>query len=121
MAERDSSSYREKYLQALKEQDRLEKQFALQSDVLKKTMLQLGVAASGMDQQLDANVLRLREVMRGGSGAQAVDQMNKVQEAVVQFEQQRSAEHQKVAQQMKALVLLSAIIIESSMKREKAC
>lgn len=104
MATPASSSYREKYVQALKEQDRLESQFALQTELLRKTLLQLGVAASGMDQGLDAAVLRLREVMRGGRGPQVVEQMERVQAAVARFDSQRGEENLKAARAVQGLI-----------------
>jgi diguanylate cyclase len=99
-----SNSYRDKYVAALKEQDRLESQFALQTDLLRKTLLQLGVAASGMDQSLDAAVMRLRDVMRGGRGPQIVEQMEKVQAAVSRFDGQRSEENLKAARAVQVLI-----------------
>lgn len=100
----DSASYREKYFHALKEQERIEKQLTLQCDLLRKTMLQLAGAASGMDQSLDATVLRMRELMRGGSGAQVVEQMDRVQAAIMAFERNRSQENTKAAKAMSLLI-----------------
>jgi len=97
-----NASYREKYVQALKEQDRLESQFALQTDLMRKTLLQLGVAASGMDQSLDAAVMRLREVLRGGRGPQVVEQMEKVQAAVARFDSTKEEENLKAARAVQA-------------------
>ncbi|WP_096086693.1 GGDEF domain-containing protein [Agaribacterium haliotis] len=99
-----ANSYKDKYLRALDEQEKTEKRFAYQLEQLKKTMLQLATAASGMDTQLDASVLRLREIMRGGSGAQAIEQLEQVQRAVQQFEQQRSHENSKAVQAMQLLL-----------------
>lgn len=104
MSDSRTASYREKYFAALEDQERLEKQYALQLDVLKKTLFEVGHAASGMDQSLDAALLRLREVMRGGSGAQAVEQMERVASSVESFERQRSQETTKTAKAMSNLI-----------------
>lgn len=104
MVENASGNYREKYFQALKDQERIEKQTNLQLELLRKTMFSLATAASGMDQQLDANVMRLREVMRGGSGAQVADQIDRVQASVENFEGTRSVENTKAAKSMGLLI-----------------
>jgi diguanylate cyclase len=104
MSDSRAGSYREKYLSALDDQERIEKQYSLQLELLKKTLFQVGAAASGMDQGLDASLLRLREVMRGGSGQQAVDQMDRVASSVEHFERTRSQETTKTAKAMKVLI-----------------
>ncbi len=104
MVENASGNYREKYFQALKDQERIEKQTGLQLELLRKTMFSLATAASGMDQQLDANVMRLREVVRGGSGAQVADQIDRVQASVENFERTRSVESTKAAKSMGLLI-----------------
>ena len=104
MAEGSAGGYRDKYFQALEDQERLEKQTAMQLELMKKTLLSLGVAASGMDQSLDASVMRLRELMRGASGAQVVEQIDRVQATVENFERSRSGENQKAAKSMSLLI-----------------
>ncbi|WP_370980484.1 GGDEF domain-containing protein [Agaribacterium sp. ZY112] len=96
--------YKEKYLHALGEQERLEKQLSFQTELLKKTLLKLASAASGMDAQLDSSVLRLRELMRGGTGSQAAEQLEVVQQSVHAFELARAQETTKAASAMQLLL-----------------
>jgi diguanylate cyclase len=98
-----SANYRAKYVQALKDQERLEKQHSFQLDLLKKAMLRLGVAASGLDANLDASLERLRETMRGGSGVQVSEQLERVQKAVDAFEVVRKRENEAAAKQLSSL------------------
>lgn len=98
-----SANYRAKYLQALKEQERLEKQHSFQLDLLKKAMLRLGVAATGLDANLDASIARLRETMRGGSGVQVSEQLERVQKAADAFEVARKRENEAAAKELASL------------------
>ena len=92
MAKPTASSYRERYIAALSEQEKAEKQYKLQLDYLRKTLSHLSAAAQGLDPQLDVELIALKEKMRGGSGAQVVAQMEKVQRAVTAFERSREAQ-----------------------------
>lgn len=98
-----SNSYREKYRQALDEQERMEKQFAFQLDALKKTLTHVGAAAQGLDTQLDAALIGLRDKMRGASGAQVLEQLERVQHAAADFEHSRHASSINQAKQLSAL------------------
>lgn len=100
----ESGGYREKYVIALKEQERIEQQFKFQIDLLRKTLFQLATVASGMDTQLDASVLRLKEVMRGASGAKTVEQLERVSNSIELFERQRSQENTKAVKGVKTLL-----------------
>ncbi len=99
-----NSGYKEKYLQALDDQERLEKQFNVQMEYLRKTLFNIGAAAQGLDQQVDASMVNLRDKMRGASGAQVIDQMERVQRAVMEFERKRDSEHTAAASQIATLV-----------------
>ncbi len=85
----DSANYREKYRRAIADQERLEKQFKFQLDTLKKTITHLAAASQGLDKQLDASLILLREKMRGGSGQQVIEQMERVQSAATNYEHSR--------------------------------
>ena len=100
----EKGGYREKYVLAIKEQERMEQQHKFQMELLKKTLFQMAAAASGMDTKVDASVLRLKEVMRGGSGAQAVEQMDRLADAIQLFERTRSQENNKAASAVKLLI-----------------
>lgn len=87
----DSANYREKYRRAIADQERLEKQFKFQLDALKKTITHLSAAAQGLDKQLDASMIMLKEKMRGASGQQVLAQMERVQSAATSYEHSRHA------------------------------
>lgn len=99
-----SASYKKKYLQSLESQERIEKQTAFQLDLMRKTLTYVSSASQGLDMQLDATLLSLRDKMRGASGAQVVDQMERVQQAVTQFERARDSENNLAAKRVSALI-----------------
>ncbi|SMF62895.1 diguanylate cyclase [Alteromonadaceae bacterium Bs31] len=99
-----SQSYRDKYLELLDEQERQQKQFVYQLDLMRRTLIHLSGAAQGLDKNLDAAVLLLKDRMRGAAGPQVVEQMEKVQLAVTEFERHRQREHQATADKMRVLL-----------------
>lgn len=86
------SGYKEKYLAALDEQEKLERKFAVQLELLKKTVMHLSVAAKGQETKLDASLITLQNKMRGGTGADVFEQMERVQRAVMAFDSEREQE-----------------------------
>lgn len=99
-----SASYKKKYLQALESQEQIEKQTAFQLDLMRKMLVYLSSASQGLDMQLDATLVSLRDKMRGASGAQVVDQMERVQQAVTQFERARDSENNLAAKRVSTLI-----------------
>ena len=99
-----SANYKAKYLQALESQERTEKQTAFQLDLMRKTLIYVSSASKGLDMKLDGALLSLRDKIRGASGAQVVDQMERVKEAVAQFESARDSENNLAAQRVSALI-----------------
>lgn len=61
----DKNNWREKYLNALDEQEQLEKQFADQQEMLRSALVRVSVAADGQDETLDQIMVDLREQLRG--------------------------------------------------------
>ena len=96
--------YKERYLRALEEQEFLEKQFDTQLDYLRKTVTHLSSAAQGLDKTLDAEMISLREKLRGAKGSQVVEQMERVHRAVSIFEENRDSENASAARAMSALL-----------------
>ncbi|MFL0800944.1 MAG: GGDEF domain-containing protein [Agarilytica sp.] len=99
----DSGNYREKYRRAIAEQERIEKQFKFQLDALKKTITHLSSAAQGLDKQLDASLILLKEKMRGASGQQVFEQMERVQSAATNFEHSRHVTAMNAAKHVGAM------------------
>ncbi len=99
-----TGNYRDKYRRAIDEQERMEKQFAFQLDALRKTLLHVSAAAQGLDKQLDATLIGLKEKMRGASGQQVIEQMDRVQKAALEFEQSRHTQNFNNIKHLTALV-----------------
>lgn len=99
----DSVNYREKYRRAIADQERLEKQFKFQLDALKKTITHLAAASQGLDKQLDASLILLREKMRGASGQQVIEQMERVQAAATNYEHSRHVTASTMAKHLGAM------------------
>ena len=85
----EGADYRDKYRRALDEQERMEKQFTAQLNLLKKAILSLGTAAQGLDAQLDRSLDAMKEKFRKGTGPEIVNSLEIVQGAVTQFERNR--------------------------------
>ena len=56
---------------------------------LRKTITHLSAAAQGLDKQLDASLILLKEKMRGATGQQVMEQMERVQAAAKEYEHSR--------------------------------
>ncbi|WP_045856490.1 GGDEF domain-containing protein [Teredinibacter purpureus] len=107
MVETPGGGYKEKYLNALDDQERQQKQFNFQMELLRKTISHLGAASQGLDKNLDATLLLLKEKMRGGSSHQVIEQMERVQQAVVNFERNREQEQQLIVDKLRGLLQVS--------------
>lgn len=99
-----AGNYKERYLQVLEEQEREEKQHHFQLELLRKAISHLSTAAMGLDKTLDAEMLLLKDRMRGASGHQVVDQFERVHKAVLAFERMRDSEHATAAGKMRAML-----------------
>lgn len=99
-----SGSYREKYRRAIDDQERMEKQFSFQLDALKKTLYSVSAVAQGLDKQLDASLINLKDKIRGASGQQVFEQMERVQKAAQAFELSRHNQNLQSAKQMASMV-----------------
>lgn len=95
---------RNKYLAAQEQQERAEKQHAAQAEFMRKTLVHLSAAAKGLDEGLDRELVLLKEKMQGASGVQVVEQMERVQQAVVAFERSRDVQNEQAASRFTTLV-----------------
>jgi diguanylate cyclase len=86
----DSGNWREKYLSALDEQDKLEKKYASQQQLLRSALVRVSLAADGQDELLDTIMEKLREKLRTDiSGADTTSLLSQLEQATLNFEQQR--------------------------------
>ncbi len=99
----NSTNWQEKFLASLDEQEALEARVSVQSDLLRRLIIYLGAAASGLDPELDAAVLNLKDKVKGASGSVVHDQMLRVERIVRQFEEKRANYHQQNIQAITAI------------------
>lgn len=105
MEDAADDGFREKYRSVLKEQERMEKQFNLQLDAMRKTLAHLSMAAHGLDERLDRSMSALKESFKLGPGGKIIENMNLVQQAAVEFDRERHAHGEQSAANIRKLVL----------------
>jgi diguanylate cyclase len=101
MAEKNddkNASWREKYFDALDKQEQQEKIAAAQQELLRRALVRVSVSADGQDDALDAILAQLRERMRGTGDIKSL--ISRLDEAVLQFEQARDNNAQKIRQSL---------------------
>ena len=99
----DKNNWREKYLNALDEQEQLEKKFADQQELLRSALVRISIAADGQDETLDQLMGRLREKLRAGvrgdiDSAEVNSLLAQLEAAVLGFEQTREQSVQDMRQ-----------------------
>lgn len=112
-------NWREKYLNALDEQERLEKLSAAQSDLLRRVVVNLSAAAAGLDPKLDDCLETLKDKLRGAKGSAVYDHMSLVEHTVKAFEVNRDSQLQVLAYAIReALGQLRALSIPELLIRQ---
>lgn len=95
----DKNNWREKYLNALDEQEQLEKKFAGQQELLRSALVRVSVAADGQDETLDQIMNKLREQLRGNmTTADFNSILAQLETAALAFEQHREQGVQDIRQ-----------------------
>jgi len=117
MVETNSSGYKDRYLQALDDIERMEKKHSFQLDLMRRTLMMVASAAQGLEKNLDVSLIKLKDSLRGASGPQVVQDMEAVQRAVKSFERLRDSEHKAVAEKMQQAVQpFQALCLDSDLK-----
>jgi diguanylate cyclase len=116
----DKNNWREKYLNALDEQDQLEKKFAEQQAILRSALVRVSIAADGQDEVLDRILASLREKLRGDmSTVDMSDILQQLERAALSFEQQREQGSQDVRQALMDVIKpLQQFKLSRSVKKE---
>lgn len=116
----DKNNWREKYLNALDEQEQLEKKFASQQELLRSALVRVSVAADGQDETLDLIMNKLREQLRGNMSAIDFNSMlAQLEAAALEFEQQREQGAQDIRQAlMDTTKPLQALKLSRNLKKE---
>lgn len=93
----DKNNWREKYLDALDEQEQLEKKFARQQELLRSALVRVSIAADGQDETLDSIMAQLREKLRSDTGAAEMNKLlEQLEKAALAFESHREQGTQDV-------------------------
>ena len=84
-----NGNWRDKYLNALDQQEQLERDYNAQQELLRRALVRVSVAADGQDDALDAVLGTLRERMRGALSSDINTLLARLDQVVLGFEQQR--------------------------------
>ena len=119
----DKNNWREKYLNALDIQESLEKDFAQQQELLRKTLVRVSVAADGQNAELDQMLSQLRERLRTMGATMNVQDMDgllaRLEKAVIGFEDQRTLGAREVRESLTAtLKPLQQLDLSRSINKE---
>lgn len=116
----DKNNWREKYLNALDEQEQLEKQFTSQQELLRSALVRVSIAADGQDETLDQIMVKLREQLRGKMSAVDFNNtLTQLEAAALAFEQYREQGAQDIRQAlMEATKPLQAFKLSRGVKKE---
>lgn len=121
MAERPddkNASWREKYLDALDEHDKLEKSYAAQMELLRRALVRVSVAADGQDDALDAVLAQLRDQLRGAVSGNVQTLFTKLDEVALGFDQHREQNALDVRQALgEMLKSLQALELSRGVKK----
>jgi diguanylate cyclase len=80
------NTWREKYLNSLDEQEKLEKRFQHELESLRRALVRVTVVAEGQDQELDLILNRLREELRGGIKGDLTSLFTALDQQAIKFE-----------------------------------
>lgn len=116
----DKNNWREKYLNALDEQEQLEKKFVSQQAILRSALVRVSLAADGQDENLDNIMASLREKLRGDINAPDIgDTLSQLERAALSFEEHREQGSQEVRQAlMEATKPLQQLKLSRSIKKD---
>lgn len=116
----DKNNWREKYLNALDEQEQLEKKFVSQQAILRSALVRVSLAADGQDENLDNIMASLREKLRGDINAPDIgDTLSQLERAALSFEAHREQGSQEVRQAlMEATKPLQQLKLSRSIKKD---
>jgi len=91
-----NTNWREKYLDALDQQEQIEKTLSAQQELLRRALVRVSVLADGQDDTLDSILGQLRERMRGSIAGDISSLLARLDEVAVHFEQYRDQNAQDV-------------------------
>jgi diguanylate cyclase len=114
-AEDKNTHWREKYLNALDQQEQQENAFLAQQELLRRALVRVSISADGQDEMLDEVLAQLREKLRSTVNKNETDNkkeigshkdiallLTRLDDAALQFEQRREKNQQSVRQSLSA-------------------
>jgi len=104
MAEAEDNPWREKYLNALDEQERLEERQTQQTELLKRALVRVSLAAEGLDDELDDILESVRATLRKDQLDRLEGTLEALEESILSYDQQRQSQHQQSQQAMLQLL-----------------
>src|SRR5690606_16559870 len=96
--------WRDKYLDALDEQEQQEKRFAGQRSLLQRAMVRVSVAAGGQSQELDSALENLRQHLRKDESSDLTQALGLLDQALVRFESSREGSSKQLRQGFDSLL-----------------
>lgn len=112
----DGQRWKEKYLQSLEQQEKLERRWDARLDLLRRGLVRSSLAAEGSDKAVDQCMQELREIIRGDqidAGLSAL--IPRLEKAVLDSEQRRQ---QRVEQNVGALTGLTNQLLKLDVPRD---
>lgn len=114
-----SANWREKYLDALDQQEQIEKSLAAQQELLRRALVRVSVVADGQDDALDDILSQLRERMRGSIAGDISSLLARLDEVALNFEQHRDQNSLDVRTSlMETIKPLQALDLTRGVKKE---
>jgi len=114
-----NTNWREKYLDALDQQEHIEKSLAAQQELLRRALVRVSVVADGQDDALDSILSQLRERMRGSIAGDISSLLARLDEVAINFEQHRDQNALDVRTSLTDTVKpLQALDLTRSVKKE---
>lgn len=109
-----TTDWREKYLNALDERDRLQNQFDRKQELLRRALVRVSLAAEGQDEALDSDLANLRTAIKSdGQLAIAVDKL----EATLLKQEQRAGQAGELTA-IEGLQQLVGTLLQQARERE---
>ncbi|MAZ86283.1 MAG: hypothetical protein CL693_01440 [Cellvibrionaceae bacterium] len=114
MSSKSSGDWRDKYLDALDEQERLQQQFIQQQELLRRALVRVSLAAEGHDEQLDRELQKLRHAVKSDNG-ELESTMESVEESLLQYDRRRET---TATAEQESLLSLSEALREQTEDRQ---
>ncbi|HEY7883912.1 MAG TPA: diguanylate cyclase [Cellvibrionaceae bacterium] len=96
--------WRDKYLDALDEQEQQEKRFVEQRSLLQRAMVRVSVAAGGQSSELDQALENLRQHLRKNEASDLTPALGQLDQALIQFESNRESSNKQLRQGFEGLL-----------------